>query len=318
MHLESLLELVKTLSGRIDRHGSALRQSEALTRYALINPLLRELGWDTSNPNMVVPEYRVPNNQIADYVLLDNGHPVMVVESKKLDEPLQSGKALDQGILYCAHTGSKHFVLTDGRRWEIYESSNTTPVISFDLKDIPAQVCLKALALWYSSVISGQVSVGQTPILKPAESSQIQQAQISTISQPSAAPAPAVSVTTLRNWQPLSVFKPVPGSPQPSEIMFPDNSRSKINLWNHIPIEVTRWLIENNLMDATRIPIPRGNRYILSTSSVHKDGKPFTALKQVGHLCLEVNYNSTNLTENARLTVQHMGQDPAEFKVRLS
>ena len=59
MPLESLLELVETLGDRIDRHGPALKQSEALTRYALIDPLLRELGWDTSDPWMVMPEYRV-------------------------------------------------------------------------------------------------------------------------------------------------------------------------------------------------------------------------------------------------------------------
>ena len=165
MPLESLLELVETLRARIDAHGAVLRGSEALTRYALIDPLLRELGWDTSNPDMVVPEYRVPNNQMADYVLLNEGGPVIVVESKKLDEPLQGGKALDQGILYCAHTGSKHFLLTDGRRWQIYESSSTVPVISFDLLNMPtAEVCLNALALWRPSVQSGYVATGQTPI----------------------------------------------------------------------------------------------------------------------------------------------------------
>ena len=44
MPLESLLELVQKLRKRIDTHGEALKQSEALTRYALIDPLLRELG----------------------------------------------------------------------------------------------------------------------------------------------------------------------------------------------------------------------------------------------------------------------------------
>ena len=118
MLLGSLLGLVETLRERINAHGDALRQSEALTRYALIDPMLRELGWDTEDPAQVVPEYRVPNNQMADYVLLANGAPVIVVESKKLDEPLRGSKALDQGILYCAHTRSGYFLLTDGSRWE--------------------------------------------------------------------------------------------------------------------------------------------------------------------------------------------------------
>ena len=103
MPLENLLTLVETLRDRVDDHGDALRQNEMLTRYALIDPLLRELGWDTEDPDVVVPEYRVPNNKISDYVLLHDGRPEIVVEAKKLDESLQSGKALDQGILYCPY-----------------------------------------------------------------------------------------------------------------------------------------------------------------------------------------------------------------------
>ena len=33
-------------------------RSEMQTRYALIDPLLRELGWDTENPALVRPEFR--------------------------------------------------------------------------------------------------------------------------------------------------------------------------------------------------------------------------------------------------------------------
>ncbi len=320
MPLESLLELVQTLSDRIDQHGSALRQSEALTRYALIDPLLRELGWDTEDPTLVIPEYRSGSGS-ADYALLSDGQPAMIVEAKKLGEPLQDH--LDQGIRYSVTQGILYFSLTDGRIWEIYETHKPVPIddkriVHFDLKDDPSQVCLKILALWQPSVLSGQVSVGQTSVLGPTEELQIQQTSIPDISQPTTPSAPVISVGIGGNWQPLSVFKPAPGSPQPSEIMFPDNSRSKINFWNQIPIEVTRWLIENNLMDSNQIPIARGKRYILSTSGLHKDGKPFTASRQVRHLYLEVNYNSTNLTENARLTIQHMGQDPSQFKVRVS
>ena len=58
MLLEELLSVVETLRGRIAAHGPALRQSEALTRYALIDPLLRGLSWDTADPSQVVVEYR--------------------------------------------------------------------------------------------------------------------------------------------------------------------------------------------------------------------------------------------------------------------
>ena len=115
---------------------------------------------------MVVPECRVQNNQIADYVLYHDGNPAIVIESKKLAEPLQGGKAWDQGILYCAYTGAGYFILTDGNSWELYESGKTSPITNFELiNESAADACLKALALWRPSVISGQIAVGETPVV---------------------------------------------------------------------------------------------------------------------------------------------------------
>ena len=306
MPLESLLELVETLRARIDVHGNALRQSEALTRYALIDPLLRELGWDTSNPDMVVPEYRVPNNQMADYVLLNEGGPVIVVESKKLDEPLQGGKALDQGILYCAHTGSKHFLLTDGRRWQIYESSSTVPTISFDLLNkSAAEVCLNALALWRPSVQSGYVATGQTPIVDLI----------------SVQPATTTSQTTLttpddHEWQPLTEVTPTTGQ-KPVEILLPDDSRVPITSWVSIPEAAALWLSQNGILDASHCPIQRGKRYLLSTSPLQPNGSRMIH-KRIGPLFMGSNYSAPDQIKNACIIIEHVGQDPAQFKVRLS
>ena len=115
MPLETLLELVQTLSHRIDRHGPALRQSEALTRYALIDPLLRELGWNTSNPDMVIPEYRSGNGR-ADYALMNNGSPAMMVEAKSLGTPLRDTVPL-----------TRHQLLPDGRH-KLLHGHRRTPL----------------------------------------------------------------------------------------------------------------------------------------------------------------------------------------------
>jgi predicted type IV restriction endonuclease len=113
MSLESLYEFIGMLRERIQQHAAALRQSEMLTRYALIDPLLRELGWDTEDPNQVRPEYR-PGPGAADYALLSGGKPIIMVEAKKLDMPLQDG--LMQSINYCLMDGTAYFAVTDGRR----------------------------------------------------------------------------------------------------------------------------------------------------------------------------------------------------------
>lgn len=113
MLLQSLIELVETLRERIEKHGDALRASEALTRYALINPLLHELGWDTTDLALVIPEYNSGNGP-ADYALLDDGKPVMIVEAKKLGDRLDT-KVLSQVLSYCMMEGTDHFSVTNGR-----------------------------------------------------------------------------------------------------------------------------------------------------------------------------------------------------------
>ena len=59
MLLEPLVSTIETIKARIATHGTALRENETRTRMALIDPLLQALGWDTSDPSLVLPEFDV-------------------------------------------------------------------------------------------------------------------------------------------------------------------------------------------------------------------------------------------------------------------
>ena len=319
MPLENLLTLIEKLQERIDSHGNALRQSEALTRYALIDPLLRELGWDTEDPDVIVPEYRLPNNQIADYVLYNEGDPAIVVESKKLDESLRGGKALDQGILYCAHTGANYFILTDGNSWELYEAGTTAPITSFGLTSgSTADACLKALALWRPNVISGQIAVGETPIIGLPE-----EQPSTTEPQPveKTAVQPPSPTQDKEGWQPITDFAlPTGHSGFQAEILFPDDKQVSIRTGKGIMIEVTRWLIDKNILTKDHCPISFGNsRHLVSTSPEHPRGSSFrNNPAQIGDLHINTDYTRKVLVENTRHIIKHVKQDPSQFKVRLS
>ena len=169
MPLENLLTLVEKLRERIDSHGNALRQSEALTRYALIDPLLRELGWDTEDPDMVVPEYSSGGGRV-DYALLASSKPVMMVEAKRLGRSLGDGRK--QAVNYAldeTNIKARYFSVTDGACWAIYDTNkpaNDMLAASFDLNEKSAtEVCLKVLALWRPAIISEHITAGQTPIV---------------------------------------------------------------------------------------------------------------------------------------------------------
>lgn len=186
MALESLIQLLETLSQRIDEHGAALKQSETLTRYALIDPLLRELGWDTADPAMVTPEY-VSQSGSADYALFDTSAatPLMVVVAKPLGESLQD--ATMPGILHCITDGIRYFAVTNGQAWDVYETHKPVPmeqkrVASFDLRSMTAaEARLQALAIWRQNALDGKVT--------PAQSSAVQRS-IETPAQAKPAEAP--------------------------------------------------------------------------------------------------------------------------------
>ena len=324
MPLDSLRLLVELLKERIQGHGAALRGSEALTRYALIDPLLRELGWDTADPSLVVPEYKSGNGR-ADYALLGSDEiPAMMVEAKSLGSSLRDS-ALTQGIQYCLEKGTKHFALTDGNCWEIYETHRPVPmeekrVVTFDVSAQPAaEVCLQALALWRPSLETGRTVAGHAPIVEHALAQQPTPALETTSSQLASEPAASQSTTDVpgeKKWQPLSELDPTGNTPSPSEIRFPDNSRDSTKYWSSVVVEVARWLVMNEHLNPIHCPIQRKSRYLVATSPVHPDGKKFTAPHHISNVYIEKNYNARNLVINARTIIEHVGQDPAQFKVQ--
>ena len=304
MPLESLLALVEKLRKRIDVHGHALRQNEALTRYTLIDPLLRELGWDTEDPALVIPEYTGLGGS-ADYALFNGDKPLMIVEAKKLDTSLRDGRVLNQGLNYCQQEGTPYLAVTDGRRWDIYEthklaSIDEKRIVEFDFKSQPTvEACLKALTLW-GLRMSGHVATSpesRTPNTRTTPSSDKQK------------------------WQLLSKLNPQRGAPSPVEIQFPDNSVISIKSWRVLLVEATRWLINNNHLTKSHCPIrktPRGTRYIVHTEPFHESGRPFDVSLQVESLYVHRHGGNVYSTKACRTIIEHVGQDPAQFKVRFS
>ena len=106
---------------------------ETQTRYAIIDPVIRALGWDTEDPKECYPEYDLSEGKNRpDYALLgdwsaeeiagDGIAPVIILEAKalhtnldpfldKLDGYSKAKPRMTEGLA----------VLTDGAVWRIYE-----------------------------------------------------------------------------------------------------------------------------------------------------------------------------------------------------
>ena len=173
MQLDDLHELVQTLKDHSLTYADKLRRNEALTRYTLIDPFLRELGWDTGNPAQVIPEYQSGGGR-ADYALLHEGRPIIMIEAKSLGSNLHD-TALIQGITYCVGEGTPYFAVTDGMIWEVYETFKQVPteqklLARFDLVSTPStEAVLSSLVFWRLNVESRNLATAGYPIVVPPE-----------------------------------------------------------------------------------------------------------------------------------------------------
>ena len=311
MVLDELHELIVTLQARITAHAPALQQSEALTRYALIDPLLRELGWDTGDPTQVLPEYRSVAGS-ADYALLgQSGSPQVIVEAKKLGTHLDV-RVRQQVTSYCQEEGVPFAVVTDGRRWEIYDifqpaAMKDSQVSSFDLSDPPAVVCLQALALWRSSASDGNVKVGAAPLSS---------APIEVTTSPPNQPAPTVEES---GWTKLSAFSPEAGS-RPSELRSPDGQIIGLLNWGDFIATVVEWLQVSGDLSDHDLPIQFGDQtqYVVSTTLPSRTGFDGSGVyRQVGEWHVRTNYTGGQHARNAKRIIQRAGLNPDDFAVKL-
>ena len=335
MLLDDLYQAIEKLRERMEIHQDKLKQSEALTRNALVDPLLRALGWDTEDPALAMPEYRLGSG-FADYALLNAGKPAIVIEAKKLGTPLYS--AAEQSVTYCVNDGIRYFVATDGRKWDVYETHRPVPlaekkIVSFDITDSPADVCLDAIVLWRRSVQSGIVRKARTPLLEPESAAPIAATQPEIKPEPSVhiepSPAPFNQPATADinsipgdNWQKLIDLQAVAGEKPPPEIRFPDGSLAKIEDWVDIPVQVVRWLCQQDKLDEARIPVRngKGKNYLLAGSPYHSTGKKFVSAKEAEHLYLEGTHSGAGHVKNVKtiLNAVGIGVTLADFSVRLS
>ena len=92
---------------------------EARIKSAVIEPILRGLGWNTKDPDELWPEYPVNDEEKerVDYALLIGKTPKVFVEVKRGGEPLERHQRQFMG--YAFH-GVQIAALTNGATWWFY------------------------------------------------------------------------------------------------------------------------------------------------------------------------------------------------------
>jgi len=102
---------------------------EEPTKTALIIPVLQALGWDTTDLDEVLPEYKhTRKDNPVDYALLVDQKPCLFVEAKALDTNIDDHKWMAQAVNYANTAGVEWCVLTDGNTYSLYNTHAPVPV----------------------------------------------------------------------------------------------------------------------------------------------------------------------------------------------
>ena len=321
MLFEPLVSTIETIKARIDRHGPSLRQNETRTRAALIDPLLQALGWDTTDPALVTPEYRTGG--WADYALIGPGNkPAAVIEAKRLGSVVENH--LEQAVGYCIQEGIAYAGVTDGNHWQLYRTFEPVPlveklVLDISIADTPAhESALKLLLLWRANLESGQPVVADAPVIvftgnhlaEPTSPAAIPESK-PVDPLPVAKPAPRPG-----EWVPLTAVKPGKGHKRPSAIRLSYGEARPTGSWGHVLAETAEWLVESGDLKAVDCPLPGLAGFVNSSPTGPRGGQYANHLPVTGGLYVRANLYNFAIVDYSQRLLRHFGKDPETVELR--
>ncbi len=115
------IDQLKQFSKRVESLKDSIATEEA-TKTSIIMPFFSMLGYDVFNPQEFTPEYiadvGIKKGEKVDYAILQNGEPVILVEAKSINEPLE--KHDSQLFRYFGTSKAKFAILTNGQFYKFY------------------------------------------------------------------------------------------------------------------------------------------------------------------------------------------------------
>ena len=276
---------------RIDKLRKAIKENdnninnETTTRYVLIDPVLRDLGWPLDDPTKI--RYEEGEGGRWDYNLANR----LLIEAKKLGGI--NTRHEEQLIDYLRKNKMKHGVLTDGDTWikftvqadnhdedfRIKISSGTSVKIHKKLSDLDQEYVMS--------------------MIEPIKHG-----------EPSSPPKPnPYNGTSISEFQPSGKL--------PVKLVCQDDKPVICNRWRDILIGVAAHLVDQKYVKESDCPMPPKLKNPLIITKISHLNKSKIAYRQIPHsrFYVNVNFSRVGIIKNAIKLIKNSKLSPQDFKI---
>lgn len=338
---------VEKIKKRIEDHRDLYDRNEAAVRQQIIDPILRELGWDIENPDEVVPEENTGEGGFPDYSLLQEDKKIILLEAKKLREDTM--QKIKQLARYSSDVGSRYGLITNGSDFVLFKSyEEFKPYIDRVIwrvnieNDSVERVLRNLSSLSPNNVMKIEELVAKNDNLNSLWDELIEDPEAFSnvfssyfIEQLSSRSAQfKYELEEVRDFlreKAESLLSP--GSVEPPVMDHNDietsysnryytkmrlNGREyKISAQNQILINVANWLVEKGKLSRNNVPIEAGyKRYLINKENRNKNGKPLPGGKPInGGLWLMLNLSASNIVMKSYELLEKFGFSRSDLEL---
>jgi len=315
--LGNLRDVLLQIQESANLYKNILVKNEAATRSVLIDPILRALGWNTSNTNMVEVE-KTMDQVRADYALYDiNQIPQIIIEAKALGIDLDQKKLVMSLVNYAFQFGLQDVFLTDGLIWKHFERfvpGNVEPTRVLNIAEDDPVSCaaylvqhLDAAKYWpieqTIDVLSQRIEELESTVstLHKSVEMLVKQKGISTTTLK---PSPNGELFFIK----LSDLDEIVGK-KPTHFRLPDGTVIIIKLWKDILRECCKFALKNNKIIPIPLPDRVGKKVFLISYEKPAKGLAYISEEYNGKtIYLYMNYDSKNCVMNALHVLKQVPQ----------
>lgn len=339
--MNHLNEMLTPIIERIKKFRSLYEQNEMAVRDQIVNPILKNLGWNPENPEEVQPNVSIEEGA-PDYSLFKNGRKILFIEAKKLGVDIEQREVIRQLAKYSFSEGTKYGVLTNGSVWMLIRSFEEGTTLTerivwktdLENEELPA-IIRKITTISKTNIEHIEVLVKKIQILDEIWQSFLDEPEEmikglipmvkSIITQ--GYPDYQFEDTEIEDLLKERVKEIVSG---PSEEETPSETLTEQITWRgesprkmklkgeffefrnsfEILVNTANWLIKNGKLRPSDCPvgIGRSKRNLINKEPKHKYGDDFRAPKKLSNgLWIETHYSTAGCINNAKRLLEKFG-----------